>query len=48
MPLTKDVEVAYLLARLEKVETGPGGRLSSDELNLDWVNSIAVKRARIT
>lgn len=47
MPLTKDVEVAYLLARLEKVETGPGGRLSSDELNLDWVNSIAVKRARI-
>eukprot|EP00438_Fugacium_kawagutii_P013597 Skav223058 [mRNA] locus=scaffold1069:409365:410201:+ [translate_table: standard] len=45
MPLTKDVEVAYLLARLD------GGRedntaITSDELNVDWVNAIAVKRAR--
>ena len=44
MPLTKDVEVAYLLARLDQ---GPSETVPSDELNVDWVNAIAVKRARI-
>ncbi|CAJ1365585.1 unnamed protein product [Effrenium voratum] len=33
MPLTKDVEVAYLLARLEQPDP-----LEAEQLNVDWVN----------
>ncbi len=45
MPLTKEVEVAYLLARLDQ---GTGSLLgeSVDELNVDWVSGSVAKRAR--
>ena len=42
MPLTKEVEVAYLLARLDQGSLGK----SVDELNVDWVSGSVAKRAR--
>ena len=42
MPLTKEVEVAYLLARLDQGSLGK----SVDELNVDWVSGSVAKRPR--